>query len=189
MTPTTEKTQTLAWHVCRGLSGLTLLADASHAWRPAGGRSDSRSANFRQLERVLPVPAPFAQRWRRLRPCAAPRRPRAPSHRCASGRQRQPNPTRAQAIPAASAGRARWAAVTFAASLSLAVGHPAGFAQRCARTAKIERTSRRRSQVRGWRCRLRRRSRHQSLLGHPAGWRYRRTTRSGVTGEDGAEPA
>lgn len=124
------KTQIAVKHVCRGLSGLTGMFGRD-AWRPAGVvvvGSDSEVSEFSwQLERVLPVPV-FAQTMAQVTVArgaalAAAQSTEFTDAQLVADSVSQPTvaPRRSRHYAGAAAALAA-AAVTFVASLSLAVG-------------------------------------------------------------------
>lgn len=128
------KTQIAVKHVCRGLSGLTSWLTGMFgrdAWRPAGVvvvGSDSEVSEFSwQLERVLPVPV-FAQTMAQVTVArgaalAAAQSTEFTDAQLVADSVSQPTvaPRRSRHYAGAAAALAA-AAVTFVASLSLAVG-------------------------------------------------------------------
>ncbi|WP_427198146.1 DUF7159 family protein [Mycobacterium tuberculosis] len=124
------KTQIAVKHVCRGLSGLTSWLTGMFgrdAWRPAGVvvvGSDSEVSEFSwQLERVLPVPV-FAQTMAQVTVArGAAQSTEFTDAQLVADSVSQPTvaPRRSRHYAGAAAALAA-AAVTFVASLSLAVG-------------------------------------------------------------------
>lgn len=122
------KTQIAVKHVCRGLSGLTSWLTGMFgrdAWRPAGVvvvGSDSEVSEFSwQLERVLPVPV-FAQTMAQVTVARGAALAAAQSTEFTDAQLVADSVSQPTVAPRRSRHYAGAAAVTFVASLSLAVG-------------------------------------------------------------------